>query len=340
MALHVVVIVLGGAAVWWAGTWLSRDADDFAEATGVGRVLVGALLLGVATSLPEVATTVMAGILGNPSLAMGNLMGGVALQVVVLAVADVVESNRRLTYQVSSPGVLVQHVVLLLLLGLTMAGMALGEPVTVGGIGLWPVAIAAVFMASLGKVRRAERDGAWEVGDSGPTLGRGAGEPGDDEVGGVARPPAWRLAALAGVLLVAGGLVARSGDALSQTDLLSGTFVGAALVALTTSLPELSTVIGALRRGAYDMAVANIVGTNGLEVALLLPADIAYRDGALLAHAARADLFLVALASVLTCLYLGGLLLRGRRTVLRIGRDSLLVLLVYGGGMALLATTG
>lgn len=340
MLVHLLIVAVAGSAVWWAGGRLSRDADDLAAATGLGRVLVGALLLGVVTSLPEMATTVTAGVLGNPRLAVGNLMGGVALQVVVLAVADVVESKRRLTFQVSSPGVLVQHVVLLLLLALAMAGMAVGEPLTIGHVGLWPVLIAVTYAASLSKVRRAGRDGTWEIGGKSPTLGRGADVGGGREDEEVERPPSWRLVLWAAIVLVAGWAVARSGDALAESDLLSGTFVGAVLVALTTSLPELSTVLGSLRQGAYDMAVANIAGTNGLEVALLLVADIAYLEGPVLEHVGDADLFLVALSSMLTCVYLGGLLTRRPKAVLRIGRDSLLVLLLYGAGMAVLATAG
>lgn len=79
MSVPLIILVVAGAAVWLAGDQLSRLADDLAEATGIGRVLIGALLLGGVTSLPEVATTVTAGALGNPQLAIGNLMGGVAL---------------------------------------------------------------------------------------------------------------------------------------------------------------------------------------------------------------------------------------------------------------------
>lgn len=338
MLVDLAVVLLCGAIVWWAGDRLSRDADALAEATGVGRVLVGALLLGGATSLPEVATTVTAGVLGNPQLAIGNLMGGVALQVVVIAVADVVESRRRLTFQVSDPAVLVQHVALLMLLALAVAGMAVGEPVDLAGIGLWPIAIAATYVALLAATRRAEEHGAWGIVGRGPQIGRGSSDhDDDDEDEDVEAPPVWRLVALGSVILVAGWAVARAGDSLAESGPVSGTFIGAVLVALTTSLPELSTVLGSLRQGSYDMAVSNIMGTNGLEVALLLVADIAYREGPVLRQATSGDLFLVALAMVLTCLYLGGLLLRGDRAVLRVGLDSLAVIVIYVGGVAVLA---
>jgi cation:H+ antiporter len=198
------------------------------------------------------------------------------------------------------------------------------------GVGVWPLVIAAVYLASLLVVHRGDEAMRWApVG--GPTRERG------DEDDGARRPPVWRVALSGAVILVAGWVLARSGDRLAESPVLDATFVGAGLVALATSLPEVSTVIGSIRTGAYDMAVSNIVGTNSLEVALLLLADAALRDGPLLSFATSSDIFLAALASVLTCLYLGGLLLRHDRDGARLGRDSIAVIVVYAAGMLVLS---
>ena len=66
-------------------------------------------------------------------------------------------------------------------------------------------------------------------------------------------------------------------SALSEQTGLGASFIGATLLASSTSLPELSTTITAVRIGSYDMAVANIFGSNLIMVALILPADVAYR---------------------------------------------------------------
>lgn len=145
---------------------------------------------------------------------------------------------------------------------------------------------------------------------------------------------------LVGVILVAGWLRARAGDALGESTPVGDTFVGAALVVITTSLPKVSTVFGSLRTGRTTWPRANIAGTNALEMALLAVADGASREGALLDHVGRADVFLAALAAVLTCISLAGLLLRGKRTVLRLGYDSAVVVLFYVGGLAAVAAMG
>lgn len=336
MLVSLLLALVSGVVVWRAGTSLSRDADALAGSTPLARAFVGVVLLGVATSLPEIATTVTAGLLDNAQLATGNLMGGVALQIVVLAIADFFASRRSLTVRIDDPTLLVQHVVLLLLLALAIAGMAVGEPFSLLGIGLWPVLLAVVYAGGLRLVYRGAQATRWSV--AGPS---GRSTDATDEAGpdGGERPPVWRLALNSGLILVAGYALARSGDELAQTGPLNATFVGAVLVAVATSLPELSTVTGSIRAGAYDMAVSNIVGTNCLEVALLLLADVALRSGPILGVATPSDVFLAALAAVLTCLYLGGLLLRHDRTLGRAGYDSVAVVVVYLLGIVVLSLT-
>jgi cation:H+ antiporter len=143
-----------------------------------------------------------------------------------------------------------------------------------------------------------------------------------------------QVAVSASVILIAGWALAASGDALAQQTPLGASFVGVALVAGSTSLPELSTTIGAVRRGNYAMAVSNILGTNCLEIALFFVADLVYRDGPILAAVDRSAFFAAALGMVLTAIFLLGLLERRDKTVLRMGVDSLAVLAVYVTGLA------
>lgn len=140
------------------------------------------------------------------------------------------------------------------------------------------------------------------------------------------------------VILTAGWALARTGDALAEQTGLGVSFVGVAFVAASTSLPELSTTLGAVRRGNHAMAVSNILGTNCLEVALFLLADAVFRGGPILAATDRSALFAGTIGMVVTCIFLLGLLERRDKTVLRMGVDSLSVLLVYGCGLVGLYT--
>lgn len=89
LVVNAIVFAVAAAGIWIAGTALERYADALSGRTGLGQAFTGVLLLSAATSLPEVATTFTAvWLLNNPTLAVYNLLGGVALQTAILAIAD------------------------------------------------------------------------------------------------------------------------------------------------------------------------------------------------------------------------------------------------------------
>lgn len=320
-------------AVWAAGTKLAGYADAIAERTGLSRVLLGMVLLGVATSLPEIATTLTASSIGNAQLVSGNLFGGVALQIAILAIADAVAVRGALTYFTPQPVLLFQGVMLLLLLGVVLAGAAAGDPIAVAGVGLTPVLAAAGYAATVWMSRSSSALPPWKATnppDDAMTL--------SNDESAVAQASNARLYSYAGIgaaiIFVAGWVLATTGDALASQTGLGASFVGVAFVAASTSLPELSTTLGAVRRGNHEMAVSNILGTNCLEVALFLPADLVYGGGPLLRELDRSATFAAAIGVVVTAIFLVGLLERRDRTVLRMGLDSVAVLVVYIVGLA------
>ena len=96
--LNLTILVGAAALIWVAGTRLADYADVFSERTHLSDAFLGLILLGVATSLPEVATTLTASLIGNAQLVSANLFGGVALQIAVLAIIDLIALRGALTY--------------------------------------------------------------------------------------------------------------------------------------------------------------------------------------------------------------------------------------------------
>jgi cation:H+ antiporter len=337
LATNVAIFAGASAVVWAAGTRLTSYAEDIAGRTSLSKAFLGLVLLGVATSLPEIATTVTAASAGNARLATNNLFGGVATQIAVLAVVDLFVGRGPLTYFTPQPVLLLQGVMLALLLAVAIAGMAAGDPVSVAGVGLVPALLLAGYLLTIRLSHRERFFPRWRATNP-------PEEAGEERQGGRSRAgeslPAWRLglymALTCGAILAAGWALASVGEALAGQTGLGASFVGFALVAVSTSLPEVSTCTAAVRSGAYAMAVSNILGTNCLEVGLFLPADLAYRAGPILAAADRFALFAAALGIVVTCIYLWGLLERRDRTVLRMGVDSVAVLVVYAVGTGVL----
>lgn len=331
--LNVAIFAGAAAIVWIAGTKLANYADAIAERTAFSRVLLGVVLLGIATSLPEIATTLTASWHGNAQLVSGNLFGGVALQVAILAIVDVVAVRGALTYFTPQPVLLFQGVMLLLLLGVAVAGAAAGDPLAVAGIGLTTVLLTAGYIAMV-LLTHSGALPAWRATnvpeDKSPALDDVRRATGDD-----ANARLYTYCGVsAGAIFAAGWALARTGGALADQTGLGASFVGVALVAWSTSLPELSTTLAAVRRGNHQMAVSNILGTNCLELALFLPADLVYRGGPLLGALDRSAMFAAGIGIVVTSIFLLGLLERRDRTMLRMGIDSAAVLAAYACGLA------
>lgn len=166
-------------------------------------------------------------------------------------------------------------------------------------------------------------------------------------------PEAWSLEVAVGVfllataLVVAGGipltgladrLADRSGlgEAIVLRTGIASSAVGALGTAVATSMPELVTSIAAVRRGALTLAVGSILGGNAFDVLFAAMADLAYTEGSIYHHASPREPNLIVLAIILAGLMVFGLLIREKRGPAGIGIESVLVLVVYVLGMAVI----
>lgn len=324
--LNLAVFVIAAIVVWVAGTRLAGAADTFAERTGIGRAFVGALLLGGITSLPEATTTITAVAIGNPQLAINNILGGVAMQVVVLVVADASLRRESLAPRVNDSAVLLEATFLILVLTLAAGGLFFGD-YKVLGFGLWTLGIFASSTVALYLLHNARNRQPWMP--KRPNRETGAQE--KEQKNWV-----WVLIGCSAAIVLAGIVLTQSADALAiQTGMHAG-FIGAVTLALATSLPEISTMIGAVRLKRYAMAYSNIFGANLLDLSLLFVADLVYVGEAVLNHGGTFAAGVALLGILLTAVTLAGLIERRRVVILGIGVDSLIVVIVYLAGLGLL----
>lgn len=161
--VNALIFAIGAIGVWSAGKKLSAYVDLFADRTGLGKAFAGALLLGGATSLPEIATTLTAASSGAAKLAGTNLLGGVAMQIAVLAMVDaLLVRGRALTFFSPQSSLLMISVVLIGLIALASAAVSSGELVSFAGVGLWPILLFAAYLFSLWVIHKYEGDSRWE----------------------------------------------------------------------------------------------------------------------------------------------------------------------------------
>lgn len=329
--LNAAVFTAAAAVVWVAGTKLAHYADAIAERTGIGREFLGILLLGGVTSLPELAVATTATLRGVPALSISDVLGSAAVNLVILAVADAISGRRALTSVQGSPGLMLQGMLAVLLLAIATIPTIAGDRLLWGaGISSW--VMLASYLAAIRLLAHSQASQAWRI----------AGQPQQQSSPSNAQSqrPMQRLivkTVIAGAsILVAGFLLARTGESLAEQTGLGASFFGAVLLAFATSLPEWSTVIAAVRLKRYEMAISDIFGTNLFNVTIIVLVDVLHPGGPVLLEAGPFAAFGALLALVLTVLFIVGMLERRDRTILRMGWDSFAVLLGYCGGLVVL----
>jgi cation:H+ antiporter len=330
LAWNLGLFAAAAAVVWIAGTRIARYADAIAEKTGIGREVLGLVLLGGVTSLPEMAVASTASLAGHPALTINDLLGSAAINVLIIAVADAALGRDAITSVLASPGVLLQGVLGIVLLAL-VAGATMSVDIAFLGASAWSWLLLVGYALSVWIITRSRSLQAWR-----PVGGAREEAAASSDAEQSLRKLILRTV-LAGVcVLAAGFLLAKTGEAIAQQTGLGTSFVGAVLLAASTSLPELSTVLAAVRLKRYEMAVADVFGTNLFNMSIIFFVDLLYDGPPVLREVGAFAGFGALLAVVLTALFLAGMIERRDRTFLRMGYDSLAVIVVYLLGLAVL----
>lgn len=333
----VFVLFLSAALViGTAGVRMTRIADRLADETGMGEALFGAVLLGGSTSLPGIITSVWTAFEGYPRLSVSNAIGGIAAQTVFLVLADLSYRRANLEHAAASVENLVQAALLMTLLAIPLMA-ASGPEYTVLAIHPASVVLPIAYVFGIRLVSHTKAAPLWK-----PHLTRQT-QTHDYDKARASSKELLRLWAsfvlLAVVVGAAGFMVAQTGISIADRTGLSETLVGILLTAVATSLPELVTSIAAVRQGALTLAVGGIIGGNSFDVLFVAFADMAYRDGSIYHAVANEQIFVIALTMLMTGIILLGLLRRQKSGLANIGFESILVLLIYGGAVAVLANT-
>ena len=334
---ELLIFVASAVTIWVAGVWLSNYTDILADRLHLGQALGGLILLAVATNLPEIAITYSAAASGKLDVAVSNILGGIAIQTVVLVALDAfgVRERRPLTYQAASLTLVIEGAVVLAVLVVVVMGTQLPKNLVFARLSPDVVLIALVWVAGLLLTQRAGKKLPWsnsgEAPDSQPqprghSQQKRAAEATRRGVSTTKAALIFAAAALA--TLIAGALAEESGTAAADQVGLSGVLFGATVLAAATSLPELSTGLTAVKQGDYKLAFGDIFGGNAFLPVLFLLA-VLVSGKAVLPNARAADIYLTGLGGLLTVIYIAGLLFRPAKQHARLGIDSITVLVLY-----------
>lgn len=325
--------VTASVVIFFSGLRMTGLADRLADRTGLGEAIIGGVLLGAATSLSGIIVSITAALDGRASLAFSNSVGGIAAQTLFLAIADMFYRKINLEHAAADLGNIFQGIVLMVLL--TLPFLALTSPeLTIWAVHPISFAIPLVYAVGLIAGITVHEEPMWTPVDTEDTK---TDQPEEEDEESRAQST-QRLFLTFGALMLlmgtAGYVIAKSASELADRTGVADSIVGALATAVVTSMPELVTTIAAVRRGALQLAVGGIIGGNTFDTLFLMASDISFREGSLYHAVGDADYYWIATALLMTGILIGGLILRQRQGPARIGAESILLLAIYAGAVA------
>jgi cation:H+ antiporter len=297
--------VLCLAIIFFAGTRLARYGDAIAEKAGIGRIWIGLVLLAAITSMPELVTGISsAALVASPDLALGTLLGSCSLNLAIIALLDILHRRTPVLSEASS-----RHIASagweILLIAITAGAVLAGEKfsgLALGWVSITSIVILAVYLVGMWWLFRYERSHQLTVGVAA------------EKYGGISARAVYLRFALAAAAVIAAGIwLSFIGDEIAEITGWGATFVGSLFLAITTSMPELVVSVAALRLGAVDMAIADILGSNMFNVAIIAPVDLFYAQGPILSSVSSSHLISAGVVTIMSLLVIAGLRFRQRR---------------------------
>jgi cation:H+ antiporter len=318
--------LLSSAVIVVAAVKLSEYGDIISVRTRLSGMFVGTLLLAGATSLPELLSSVNAVNLGVPGMAAGSIFGSNMFNMFMLAVLDLIYQNARILRRVAMNHALTASLATLLA-GAAVFFILADINLSIGWVGVDSLMIIAVYIGGMRMIQTQGGPPPTELPiDEGkiPSLKRaGTG---------------FVIATI--VLIGVVPLLVESAAQIGEITGLSAGFIGATLLALVTSLPELVATTAAVRLGAYDLAIGNLFGSNFFNMLAFGLTDVFYLQGRFIDLIDSNFALIGLLGLLLTSMGLIGNLLRVERRIGFLELDALIILLGYFGGMWFLYTRG
>jgi cation:H+ antiporter len=290
--------------ILFAGRNVARYGDIIAERTGMGRLWMGVIAIAAITSLPELFTGISAvTIVKSPDLTVGNLIGANAFNMLNLALLDIYHRHDSMialasrTHRLTS----IYSLLLIIVVGISILVSTNYSDMSLGWIGWYTPVIILVYLFSVRQIFLYEKKH--------PPL-----EQVNIYDGVASMKHVYVFFCISAVFIIGAGIwLATIGDEIAAKTGWGQSFVGSLFLAFTTTLPELTVSFTAMRIGAIDMAVANLIGSNLFNLTIVPVTDLIYTDGPILSQVSEGNLVVAAAVAVMTLLFIFGLGLKPKR---------------------------
>ena len=316
--------IICAAFILYVGYRLAYYGDIISEKTNLSRGLMGFVFLSLATTLPEMVTSVSAiAIVQSPDLAAGNIFGSIVINIMFIALLDLIQGKGSLLYTIKTSHILYGSLGIMVM-AITTFSILLRHQLS-GNLGLFNFGLDSLILIII-----------YAVGLR--LIFAHETKIGSEEKDSVKSPltyPEIRLSLAIplfclcfALIVVLGVWLANIGEEIVLTMNWNEALVGTIFLALATSLPELVVSMSSLKFAA-DMAVGNILGANFLDIMIVPACDLFFRGGEFLSYVNPKHTLTLMLGIILTGIVVIGLIYKSRRSFLKLGWDAIAMLATF-----------
>ena len=326
--LLLILFLIATIVIWISGIKLTKAIDAITAHYELGEAFGGMVFLAILTNLPEIAITAVAAYHRDYDIAISNLLGGIAIQTVVLALIDIFGVGRSapLTEKGHAKILIVEGMAVIFILSIVIIGKQFPETLLFARSTPFEWLILAIWLGTIYLSKNFRSKKKKIIKDPNAPI-HFLRFPKSKFEGSVSA--AMVVLFLGGsVTLIAGWALEITGERLASRWGMSGVLFGGTILALCTALPEIVTGIASAKIKDYNMAVSDIFGGNAFLPVLFLMASLIGGD-AILPNLKPTDIYLTILGMLLTGIYIIGMVVHSKKQVLRMGIDSLVVVIVY-----------
>ncbi len=314
--------------IFFTGKNLVKYGDILAEKLNLGRTIIGLFFIASITSLPELITGISATVIVKaPDLLAGDIFGSCMANIFLLSVLDAFVKQQPITTKVHHGFTLSASFGILLISTASLAIVLGSNNLTVGWVSVFSFVIIAVYMVALRLTTNYERRLLKKATEEIAVVLRYKEIPLKNVV--------LKYSINAAIIVVAASLLPERGEAIIRAFGLSETFFGSFFIAITTSLPELAVSVAAIKLNLFQIAVANLLGSNIFNIFIFSLADFLFTDGSIFSHLSYTNLIPSLFAILMTSVVIVGLIYKVEKKFFFLGNESVLLIFLYITGIYL-----
>jgi cation:H+ antiporter len=322
-------LIFYSALIVFAGWRLTRDGDILGEKLQMGRLWVGVVLLSAITSLPEFVTTAASALSGKPEFILGNVFGSNLFNLFGIVFIDFLYKDKSLFAELNQghrPSIYAAGMLMFLVLIDMLSYHFMQQPlVPMGNYSLTTLLIPVAFLTFSYWSSHSQKQNFAEEPDQELLYGQVS-----------TRWVVFTFLAAAAVVVFGGIKLIAVADEVAVYPFpivgeIGRTRVGLILLAIVTSLPEMVVCASALKLGAIDMAVGNILGSNIFNLNILSVGDLCLRRH-VLGEGGGIDLYTLCLGLFVSVIVLICFSHPSRRRWGPLGVNSLIVFILLALG--------